>query len=235
MYDRAETYEAFYRGRGKDYEAESNTITKLVLDRKPDASSLLDVACGYGGHLHHFDKAFRHVEGLELSREMISAAARRIPGITVHHGDMRQFRLARRFDAVTCMFSSIGHLDTTYELAQTLRSFAEHLTPGGVIAIDPWWFPETFLPGYVGSDVVTDNGMTIARVSHSVRAGTATRIEVHYIVAEPGKGIQHFADCHRITLFTREEYEQAFRAAGCDVEYLPGDPAGRGVFVGVRS
>jgi dTDP-3-amino-3,6-dideoxy-alpha-D-glucopyranose N,N-dimethyltransferase/dTDP-3-amino-3,4,6-trideoxy-alpha-D-glucopyranose N,N-dimethyltransferase/N-methyltransferase len=234
IYDRADTYETIYRGRGKDYAAESNTVIKLVTDRKPDASSLLDVACGYGGHLRYFSKAFRHVEGLDLSEKMISAAAAKIPDITVHHGDMRQFQLARRFDAVTCMFSSIGHLDTTYELAQTLRSFARHLTPGGVVVIDPWWFPETFLSGYVGSDLITEDGMTIARISHSVREGDATRMEVHYVVAERGKGIRHFVDIHRITLFSREEYEQAFRAAGCTVEYLPGEPAGRGVFVGVR-
>lgn len=210
-------------------------MTKLILERNPGATSLLDIACGTGEHLRHFADEFRHVEGIELSDAMIGVAAARMPDVLVHHADMRSFRLDRGFDAITCMFSAIGHMGTVDELHQALRCFADHLNPGGVIVIDPWWFPDTFLPGFVAADAVTDGGRKIARVSHSTREGDATRIEVHYLDAKPGQGIRHFSDVHRISLFSRREYERAFVAAGCHaVEYLPGSPAGRGLFVGVR-
>ena len=44
-------YDAIYQGIGKDYAAESAEITALIRARRPDAVTLLDVACGTGGHL----------------------------------------------------------------------------------------------------------------------------------------------------------------------------------------
>ena len=45
-------------------------------------------------------------------------------------------------------------------------------------------------------------------------------------------GLRHFTEDLLITLFTREQYEEAFRRAGGKVEYLDSGPAGRGLFVG---
>ena len=54
-YDRsAALYDAIYRGIGKDYGAESATIIGLVQAKCPGARTLLDVACGTGGHLERW-------------------------------------------------------------------------------------------------------------------------------------------------------------------------------------
>ncbi|MER7406709.1 class I SAM-dependent methyltransferase [Streptomyces sp. NPDC000070] len=234
LYDRADIYEAIYRGRGKDYAAESATVTKAILEHCPGAKALLDVACGTGSHLEHLATSFEEVCGLDLSTDMLRRARERLPELPFEQGDMRAFRLGRTFDAITCMFSSVGYLDTVADLDATLATFARHLAPGGVVVIEPWWSPDTFLPGYVQGDVVTVDGRTISRVSHSVRAEgrTASRMEVHYVVAEPETGIRHFTDIHVMTLFSREEYEQAFAKAGLTAEYVPYDHAGPGLFVG---
>jgi SAM-dependent methyltransferase len=228
----ADVYDQVYAAR-KDHAAEAAEVLDLIRKLHPDARSLLDVACGTGAHLRHFAAALP-AEGLELSADMVAAARRRHPELRLHTGDMRDFRLGRTYSAVTCMFSSIGHLATGAELDATLQRFAAHLEPGGVVVIEPWYFPETFLDGYVGSHTSTAGGRTVARVSHSRRSGDRTLIEVHYVVAEAA-GIRHFVDRHEITLFTREQYETAFRRAGLTVDYLPGGPSGRGLFAGVAA
>ncbi|MCO1574791.1 class I SAM-dependent methyltransferase [Crossiella sp. SN42] len=235
MYDTelADVYDAIYRGRGKDYPAEAAQVHGLITARKADATDLLDVASGTGAHLGPFTELFGHVEGLELSEAMVRISSDRFPEVTVHQGDMREFDLGRTFHAVTCMFSSIGYMADQDELDRALAAFARHTEPGGVIVIEPWWTPEKFLDGYVGGDVVRVDGRTIARVSHSRREGDYTHMDVHYTVAEPDKGIEHFTDTHVITLFTREQYETAFERAGCVVEFVEGGPSGRGLFVGV--
>ncbi|QUH00049.1 class I SAM-dependent methyltransferase [Saccharopolyspora erythraea] len=230
----AELYDRFYRGRGKDYAAEAAQVARLVRDRLPAATSLLDVACGTGTHLRRFADLFDDVTGLELSAAMIEVARPQLGGIPVLQGDMRDFALDREFDAVTCMFSSIGHMRDSAELDQALASFARHLAPGGVVVVEPWWFPEDFLDGYVAGDVVRDGDLTISRVSHSVRADGATRMEIHWVVADAVNGPRHHVEHYEITLFERQQYEKAFTAAGCAVEYLEGGPSGRGLFVGVR-
>ncbi|SFB47821.1 dTDP-3-amino-3,6-dideoxy-alpha-D-glucopyranose N,N-dimethyltransferase/dTDP-3-amino-3,4,6-trideoxy-alpha-D-glucopyranose N,N-dimethyltransferase/N-methyltransferase [Amycolatopsis marina] len=232
----AEIYDAIYLGRGKDYRAEVRVVLDLArdrLDRTPN--SLLDVACGTGAHLRHFTAEVSHVEGLELSPDMRQIAAERLPETTVHGGDMREFVLHDRFDVLTCMFSSIGYLRDQRELDATLRCFAAHLTGGGVVVVEPWYFPESFLSGYVSSDVVRAGEQTIARMSHSVLDGTATLMRIHYVVGHPEQGIRHFTGEHRITLFDRSQYERAFVAAGLTVEYVPGGPSGRGLFVGTAA
>lgn len=234
LYQRADIYEAIYRGRGKDYAAESATVVGCIRGILPDARRLLDVACGAGSHLQYFAGSFGEVAGIDLSHDMIRIAGRRLPGVPLYQGDMRKFELGRRFDAITCMFSSVGYLATVDELNATLEQFARHLEPGGVAVVEPWWTPDTFLPGYVQGDVVTVDGRTISRVSHSVLSDEriASRMAVHYVVAEPGPGIQHFTDVHVMTLFSRAQYEDAFRRAGFSVTYRESAEPGPGLYVG---
>lgn len=228
----ASVYDQVYLERGKDYRDEAELVLALIAARAPGARTLLDVACGTGLHLEHFAGRLE-AAGLELSPQMLAAARARLPGVPLHLGDMRDFALDIRFDAITCMFSSIGHMRDPGELDRAIAAMARHLNPGGVLVIEPWWFPETYLPGYVNADVSTREGRTVARVSHSSRLGTAAIIEVHYTVAD-ARGIDHFVDHHEITLFDRDTYEQSFRRAGLSVDYLADGPSDRGVFVGVR-
>ncbi|MFH9735224.1 class I SAM-dependent methyltransferase [Streptomyces sp. NPDC017260] len=230
----ARVYDLVHQGKGKDYAGEAADLADLVTARVPGARSILDVACGTGLHLAHLAGRFERVEGLELSPDMLATARHRNPGTTVHHGDMRDFVLGTTYSAVTCMFSSIGHMSDQSELDAALATFAAHTAPGGVVVVEPWWFPDTFTPGYVGAAVVEAEGKTISRVSHSRLEDGATRIDVHYLVAEPGEDIEHLSESHRITLFPRSAYELAFERAGLGAEFLPGGPSGRGLFVGVR-
>ncbi|MDJ1133677.1 class I SAM-dependent DNA methyltransferase [Streptomyces iconiensis] len=229
----AEIYDHVYTLRGKDYPAESKQVTEQIRCRLPGASSLLDVACGTGGHLRYLKEAFAHVEGLELSGAMLSVARKRMPGTPLHQGDMRGFDLGRTFDAVVCMFASVAH-QSAAELATTAQCFARHLRPGGVVVVEPWWFPETFAEGYVAADVLMPDHRTIARVSHAHREGDASRMEVHYVVAEPESGVRHFVESYVHQLFPRALYERALSDAGFSTEYIGGAQAGRGLFLGVK-
>ncbi|GGR16619.1 hypothetical protein GCM10010497_18680 [Streptomyces cinereoruber] len=231
--DLAEVYEMVYRSRGKDWAAEAEAVADLARGHAPDADSLLDVACGTAAHLGPFGKLFTTAEGLEIAAPMRELALRRRPGLTIHEGDMRDFDLGRTYSVVTCMFCAIGYLGSIEEMRSAIASMSRHLEPGGVLVVEPWWFPEQFSEGFVAGDLAREGDRTVARISHSTLQGRATRMEVRFLVGEPG-GIRTFTEIDVLTLFTREEYESAFRDAGCSVAYRPGDPTGRGLFVGVK-
>ncbi|NRQ31660.1 class I SAM-dependent methyltransferase [Nonomuraea sp. NN258] len=233
--DLADVYDAIYRGRGKDYRAEAARVAELIRQRRPDAASLLDVACGTGTHLAFFGEEFGHVAGLELSADMLAVARDRLPDVELHQGDMRDFRLDATFDAVTCLFSSIAYMETEDELTAALGRMAAHLSPGGVLIVEPWWFPEDFIDGYVAGHVVTVDGRTIARVSRTVRDGGRSVMDAHYVVASADSGVRHFTVNHANTLFPRKVYEAAFERAGLEVDHLEGGLSGRGLFRGVRT
>lgn len=239
--DLAQVYELVYRSRGKNWVAEAEYVAGLVKDRFPAADSLLDVACGTGAHLATLSTSFGHVEGLELSAAMRRLAERTLPGVVVHAGDMRGFDLGRTFDAVSCMFASIGYVGGLADMRAAVQCMADHLVPGGVVVVEPWWFPEKFVEGWVAGDLVREDGRTVARVSHSTLEDGATRLEVRYLVGD-ADGIRQFTEVDVLGLFTREQYLAAFRDAGCSADYLePGTagqdvivPRGRGLFVGTR-
>ncbi|MFI1169778.1 class I SAM-dependent methyltransferase [Streptomyces sp. NPDC020801] len=230
----AEVYEVIYRSRGKDWTAEAEDVARLIRSRKADATSLLDVACGTGAHLESFGTVFAHTEGLEIAAPMRELAHRRLPAVRVHAGDMRDFALGRSFDAVVCMFCAIAYLETVAELRDAIAAMARHLAPQGALVIEPWWFPEDFIEGYVAGDMAQEDGRTVARISHSVRQGRATRMEVRFVVGD-AQGIREFTEIDMLTLFTKDEYLSAFEAAECPAEFIEGGPTGRGLFVGIRA
>src|SRR5687767_2236719 len=59
----ADVYDLVYRGRGKDYAAEAADVATLIRSKRPEAASLLDVACGTGLHLHGFGAQFEERAG----------------------------------------------------------------------------------------------------------------------------------------------------------------------------
>lgn len=232
----AEIYDRLYgHGLGKDYASEAVDLAQVIRARTPRAASVLDVACGTGEHLRHLRELFDEVAGLELSAPMRAAAEAKLPGVPVYAGDMRDFRLARTFDAVLCLFSSIGYARSAGELAAATAAMAAHLTAGGVLVVEPWIYPEDWRDNRVHHTVAEFDGGTVVRVGHSGRDGRTSRLLMHYLVGDAG-GIEHFSDVHELTLFTAEEYAQAIRAAGGHrIEFLPGWTPGRGRIVASKA
>jgi predicted TPR repeat methyltransferase len=58
-------YDAIYAW--KDYPTEAERIDAAIRERRPDATTLLDVACGTGKHLELLRDRYR-VEGVDLDR-----------------------------------------------------------------------------------------------------------------------------------------------------------------------
>ncbi|MFF5229268.1 class I SAM-dependent methyltransferase [Dactylosporangium sp. NPDC000521] len=239
--DHTEIYDLVFRSRGKSFEAEADDIAAHVRARHPGATTLLDVASGTGAHLVRYAEVFEHVEGVELAPAMRVVAQRKLPGVAVHAGDMRDFDLGRTFDAVVCLGNSVACMASTAELDTAIARMAAHLEPGGVLIVEPGWFPEQFLDGYVGGHLVREPGRVISRVTHSTRDGLATRVEIRFTVATSEGGIREWTDYFYMNLFTREEYTAAFEKAGCAVEFLDipwrlgTDPHNApGLFAGVR-
>jgi SAM-dependent methyltransferase len=230
--EHAEIYDLVYSGRGKDYAEEAKDLAELVRSRKENAATLLDVACGTGEHLRSLRELFERVEGAELAPAMIEVARRKLPGVPVHQADMSDFSLNRTFDVVTCLYSSIAYLEAE-KLAAAIGCMAGHLDSGGVLVVEPWWLPEKATEGQVVGDIIQNDSVTVARVSHGRQHDGAHHLHCHFLVADED-GIRHFTDTQVLHFFPRETYLDAFAKAGLDVEYIEGGPSGRGLYVGVK-
>lgn len=233
MYQRnARYYDALYSW--KDYSAESTKLVELVqAQAHRPTGTLLDVACGTGAHLVYLRDYF-HVEGVDFEPEMLSIARDRLPGVALTQGDMVDFDLGRSFDVVTCLFGSIGYVKTLDRLSQALANMARHVSPGGLLVIEPWFMPERFQPGTIHSLFVDQPDLRIARMNVSTIEGRLSILHFHYLVGTP-QGIDYWDERHEMALFTHEEYTQAFHSAGLDVSYDEQGLWGRGLYTGLKS
>ncbi|MGH2818473.1 MAG: class I SAM-dependent methyltransferase [Actinomycetota bacterium] len=227
----ARFYDAIYEF--KDYAAESEGLHELIQERKPRARTLLDVACGTGHHLEYLSKSYE-AEGLDIDEELLAIARHRLPGTKFHRGDMTDFDLGRTFDAVTCLFSSIGYAQTEEALSAAMAAMARHLSPGGVLLVEPWLTPESFEDGHVGSVFVDHDDLKIARLNTTGRDGDLSMLHFAYLVATPDE-ISHFTEDHVLALFSEEQYRAALEATGLAVEHDPEGPMGRGLYIGTAS
>ena len=200
--------------------------------KKSAGSRLLDVACGTGQHLLHLREHFE-AEGLDLDPELLTIAQRRLPDLRFTHADMVDFDLGQRFDAVVCLFSSIGYVATLAKLRKTARTFTRHLEPGGVVIVEPWLTPDAFQPGRVHALLAEAADLKVARMSSSDLRADRWALNFHYLVGTPA-GVEHFTERHLLGLFTTADYLNAFTDAGLQVTYDPEGISGRGLVIGVK-
>jgi SAM-dependent methyltransferase len=229
----AEVYDAFYTAM-LDYGELALRAHGMIQARKPGARRLLEAACGTGLYLEEMSQWYE-VAGLDASPEMLDVARARLPGVPVHLGDMAAFDLGERFDAVLCMFSSIGYVVTPERLRSAVRCFAKHLVPGGVLVLEPWYPPEGWRDGHVAAESVTANGIAVSRSSSSVRDGAIATMVWGFAVARPGGDVETYVEEHRTGLFTRAEYDDALRNAGFVYDYDPDGLLGRGRYIAVKA
>lgn len=224
----ARYYDALYHF--KDYPAAAEQVHRLIQHHRPGAATLLDVACGSGRHLEWLRSHYR-VEGLDINAELLRLAAERCPGVPLHQADMVDFSLGRSFDVVTCLFSSVAYVKTAERMRRAVGSMARHLTPGGLLLIEPWFTPEQYWTGTITSNYVDQPDLKIAWMYTSERRDGVSVLDIHYLVGTPEQ-VEHFTELHEFGLFTHEEYLDGMRSVGLTVDHLPGGVFGRGMYVG---
>jgi SAM-dependent methyltransferase len=101
--------------------------------------SVLDLACGSGRLTRELASFGKQLTGLDQNEKMISYCRTRQPeaqALDFRIGDMADFKLGRRFDAVICMLDSLAHIGDWQRLCSHLDRVAKHLAPGGVYVVD---------------------------------------------------------------------------------------------------
>jgi len=214
-----------------DTAAEVAALHGLIEQRAPGAATLLDVACGTGRHLSHLQRHYR-VEGVDREPAMLREARRKLAGARLTKGDLLELNLPRKFDVVTCLFSSIAYVKTVPHLRKAVSNLARHLRPGGLLVVDGWILPENWSPGYVVVHQARRDGLAVVRISRGGRRGRVSTMEWHVLAAD-SRRIQHFVETHELGLFTRDEYLDAIARAGLGAEVLPGAADGRDRYFGV--
>jgi SAM-dependent methyltransferase len=227
----ADLYDTIYT-QLKNYRDEAEKVTAWIKKLRPNARSVLDVACGTGEHDRFLRTDFR-VDGIDLNPEFIRTAKSKNPGGDYRVADMISFDLQKRYDILVCLFSSIGYVQTTENLHSTLTCFRRHLNDDGLLLVEPWFTPEAWNKGVLHMTTVDDAQLKVCRMSISDAIDSRLSLfTFHYLVGTP-KGVVHFTEDHKLGLFTFEEMKAAFAATRFTVQY-DGQGMGRGLYIAAR-
>lgn len=204
----------------KDYKTESELLKKIILaNKKSKGNKLLDVACGTGKHLKYLKKWFS-CTGIDVNEDMLKVARKDVKGVDLKRADMRKFDLKRKFDVIICMFSSIGYARTYSGLKNTMQNFSNHLNPGGVVVIEPWFTKAAFKKGRSFMRTYDGENLKIARINVSKVRGNISILEFHYLVGEKNKEVKYFVDKHELGIFEVNKTLKIMMMAGIEAKFL---------------
>jgi SAM-dependent methyltransferase len=173
----ARYYDLIYAA--KPYAEEARFVHELL---GGGGGRLLDVACGSGRHAREFAALGWEVTGVDYSPDLLQRA--REAGIDVHEQDMRELGVpGAPFDAVTCLFDSIGYPQDNEGVVAALDGMRRH---GGRVAVEFLHAPALLThadPVRVRRWELPDGG-ELVRVSETQIDAPAMTMHVGYDVVE---------------------------------------------------
>lgn len=200
----AEHYDAIHKSKPYRTEAE-RVLVHLDANLAGRGGELLGVACGAGRHLAEFTHRFRCV-GVDANAGMLDLARAHVPQANFVQADMRRFELDRRFDALTCLFGSIGYLRTWANLEHAVERFAAHLREGGAFVIESWLTPESLKEPARKIRSYEDEDRAIARVAVAQPPEDGlSQLDIEWLIAEAGDPIRHRHEDQQLGVFGADE------------------------------
>jgi len=143
--EHASLYDSFYAD--KPYEEEAAFVRDCLKEVgiNPPAR-LLELACGTGRHAVIFERLGFEVTGVDSSSNMLDCARARCEAagskVKLSHQDIGDLNLpGPPADAATCLFDSLGYLQTNEAISGALLAIGRHLRIGGVIVLEFWHAP----------------------------------------------------------------------------------------------
>jgi SAM-dependent methyltransferase len=130
-----DVFAPFYDAVQGDRADHAAYLRSLIEKHHPDATTLLELACGTGSVLKQLEP-FYEVAGVDLSEAMLAVAADKVPSARLVHQDMTRLELGETFDVVLCAFDSINHLLRFEEWQELFRRARAHLNERGIFVFD---------------------------------------------------------------------------------------------------
>ena len=135
----AERYDLFHGEFGQQDPEQVRFFQQLFA--RHQVQTILDCACGTGQQLHIFQSLGYEVTGSDISPSMLAQARKNLisSGIKVplHQVDYRELpqHFHAPFDAVTCLSSSILHMESDEQVLLAFRSMRAVLRQGGILVL----------------------------------------------------------------------------------------------------
>jgi SAM-dependent methyltransferase len=216
----------------KPYAEEARFVAEVIA--RQDVAGpwkVLDLACGSGRHAFEFALMGHSVTGVDYSHDLLNLAraGAESRGLDVRfvEQDMRALDVdGGPFDAVTCLFDSIGYLLTNDAIVGALDRARQHLAPHGALAVEFLHAPAVLRhasPVRVRR-LPTPAGGTLYRISEVALDTSRQTMHVDYELLDldaAGTAVARWTETHDNRYFSLEEMRALFQGAGLTTQFIP--------------
>jgi len=123
-----------------DYITYAQRIDKIIRSLGLKRGSLVDLGCGTASLSLELAKLGYSVTGVDISCEMLSAAAQKVRtsgrNIRLINQDISMLELDKKYDVFICSLDGINHLPGLDEVTKTFTRVRKHLSRRGVFIFD---------------------------------------------------------------------------------------------------
>jgi SAM-dependent methyltransferase len=159
----ADSYDSIAKYYDAAYAAKSDLVDlPFYLDlAKKSRGPVLEIGCGTGRVLLPIARAGIEIHGVDYSWAMLRVLKSHLAGeplkvrkkVHLHAGDMRSFRLKKKFPLVILPFRPLQHMFTLKDQLSALRTAAHHLDHRGIFAFDVFFPKFNVLESGIGEEV----------------------------------------------------------------------------------
>ncbi len=208
-------YGMLYRHRDEQ-DAATMALPVIAKGKLRPGMEILDMACGRGRHASIFAREGLRVTGVDISPESIHEAAMATPSAHFEVFDMRKPYALGRFDAVVCLFTSLGYTSNRQDDDLAVTAAAIALKPSGLFVLD-------LLNGEkVADHLVPLETRTIGQAQFEVRKAWDQGDIVKQITVKHPDGQEMFEE--RVHAWTVEEVRAMIGRSGLQItEITDGD------------
>ncbi|HTS12632.1 MAG TPA: class I SAM-dependent methyltransferase [Candidatus Limnocylindrales bacterium] len=234
--ERADSYEVLARHYDAAYAAmpDRGDVGFYVELAKRSGGPVLEIACGTGRVLLAIARAGIAIEGVDNSAAMLGllkANLAREPRevrerVTLHEGDMRNFRLAKKFPLAMMPFRPMQHMYELRDQVDALTTAAAHLRDDGRLAFDLFYPKFETMAAGIGEEVFDSEWMEAPgrRVRRFFRKESFDKIQQVFTGSfifrtyEGEKLVREESDPLKMCYYTYMQIRAVLELAALDVE-----------------
>ena len=187
--------------------------------------SILELGIGTGLFAIPLHEAGFNIEGLEISQVMIDVVGLKAPGLKVHKGDMRDYTIDGRYDAILALSSVLVFVADEQEIKQCLQRCYDHLEPNGILLLELPNHPVEISNSNNSQEIHQNEDQSTIVVIQSAVEGQDWN-ETWHVFRNNGEGLSHMEAVCQEYLYSPDTLATQLHEIGFSVIETHGDLLG---------
>ncbi len=212
----------FYDLLYEDKETQKEVLyVKNLIDKfSNESTSVLDLGSGTGRHGIELAKLGYEIQGIEKSKRMVENA-NVFSGFSIIEGDIRSFKLKKKFDCAISLFHVMSYLNTNEDIIEVFENISTHLKKNGLFIFDYWYAPAVLnIRPTIKVKTLSNEDYIITRIAKPEILENLNMVIVNYdfLVENKKKNkLTKFSEKHPMRYFSLPEIENFANNAGFSI------------------